>query len=264
MRPIVVKAGGDLLQEDAWREGVARRVADLARTGPVVLVHGGGPQLDHAAATASLPTHRIAGRRITSAALRDQAIATWRGQVSARWVTALTRHGASAVGVAGYEAQLLTAHRRPPVDIVDDQGRTVHVDFGFVGDVRHVDPTVLTCLLPMAVPVITPLAGGPDGILNVNADTVAAAVAVAIGAQRLDLLTRAPGILTDPDDPTSRLEHTDLATLDRLADQRRLLGGMRPKVAAVRSALHGGVGEVRVLDGRCWGTESTGTRIVAA
>lgn len=268
----VVKAGGELFDEPRWRDGVARDVAVLHRLGvSVVLVHGGGPQLDRAAEAAGLVTERVAGRRITSPELVALAVAEWRGRLSAGWVQALQRQGETAVGLAGYEAGLVTAAKRPPALVADDDGERRPVDYGHVGDVTEIRPALLRAVLATgAVPVVTPLAGGPDGlVLNVNADTVAAELAVALGAAKIVLLTRAPGILRDPADPSSVLPQTSLAELAALEKEGVLTGGMRPKVAAIRRALEGGVERAHVVDGRRPGalleevftTEGSGTLV---
>lgn len=269
----VVKASGELLQDAAWREGIARDLAVLHRLGiGTVLVHGGGPQLDEALARSGRSSERVAGRRITSEAALEAAIREWRGACSAAWVSALTRQGERAVGLSGADGGLVRAVRRPPAVLTDDDGERVQVDFGFVGDVTGVTPDVLDATLSLpAIPVVSPLALGEAGqLLNVNADTVAAEIAVALGAAKLVLLTRAPGILSDPDDPNSVLHWADLDRLDQLARDGVLSGGMRPKVAAIRTALSGGVPRVHVVDGRRGGalleevftTEGSGTLVV--
>lgn len=269
----VIKAGGELLQREDWREGLARDVGVLHRLGVgVVLVHGGGPQLDATAERLGIDATRVAGRRITSPELLDAAIMEWRGRLSAAWVSALARAGERAVGVSGFDAGTLQAVRRPPAVMIDDNGARKTVDFGCVGDVRHVDTQLVSAILAMpAVPVISPLAAGADGeILNVNADTVAAELAVALGAAKLLLLTQAPGIMKDPEDPQSVLHWTDLRELGQLEETGMLRGGMRPKLGAIRRALAGGVPRVHVVDGRRTGalleevftTAGSGTLVV--
>jgi len=269
----VVKASGELLQDASWREGIARDLAVLHRLGiGTVLVHGGGPQLDQAMARHGIVTERVAGRRITSQAALSEAIREWRGACNAAWVSALARQGEAAVGLSGADGGLVRAARRPPAVLTDDDGERVQVDFGLVGDVTGVDPAVLEAAMALpAVPVVSPLALGEAGqLLNVNADTVAAEIAIALGAAKLILLTRAPGILADPSDPSSVLHWADLARLDQLAADGALSGGMRPKVAAIRRALDGGVPRVHVVDGRAGGalleevftTDGSGTLVV--
>jgi acetylglutamate kinase len=268
----VVKAGGELLDDARWRDGIARDLAVLHRLGiQVVLVHGGGPQLDAAAAKAGLETKTVAGRRVTSLALVDAAVAEWRGRLSMKWVTALQAHNERAIGLSGVDAGLIRAEKRPPAKVKDDSGETLTVDYGMVGDVREIRVDVLKAAMAVAIPVVTPLAKGANGeILNVNADTVAAEIAVAIGAAKLVLLTRAPGILANPEDPASVLHWTDLVELAELEEKGMIRGGMRPKVAAVRRALQGGVPRVHIVDGRRPGsllsevftTEGSGTLVV--
>lgn len=269
----VVKAGGELLAESKSRAALARDIAVLHRLGVgVVVVHGGGPQLDAAAERLGVANDRVAGRRITSDALIEAAIMEWRGRISTSLVSALAVEGESAVGLCGLDGGLIRAKRRPPTILTDDDGNSVHVDFGRVGDVTAVQVEVLTAVLGIpSIPVVTPLALGDDGeALNVNADTVAAELAVALGAAKLILLTRAPGILTDPEDPSTALHWTDLEQLAAMGASGSLKGGMRPKVAAIRRALTGGVPRAHVVDGRRQGalleevftTEGSGTLVV--
>lgn len=269
----VVKAGGELLQDPKSREAVARDLGVLHRLGvDVVLVHGGGPQLDAALDAAGQPVERVAGRRITSDAALQTAIREWRGACSADWVSALARQGERAVGLSGADGGLVRAVRRPPAVVTDDSGDRVTVDFGCVGDVTEVRAEVLRALLAIpTIPVVSPLALGDGGaMLNVNADTVAAEIAVSLGAAKLVLLTQAPGILRDATDPSSVLHWADLAQLDALEASGALRGGMRPKKAAIARALQGGVPRVHVVDGRRSGalleevftTEGSGTLVV--
>lgn len=270
----VVKAGGELLLQARWRDALARDLAVLHRLGiAVVLVHGGGPQLDEAAERLGITSESVAGRRITSPELIEVAEMVWRGRLSLQWVTALVRAGERAVGLSGVDGQILQARQRPPAVITDDDGERRTVDFGRVGDVCAVDPSVIQAVLSArAIPVVSPLAVDEGGVvLNVNADTVAAELAVALGAAKLLLLTRAPGILEDPNDPSSVLHWTDLEELAQLEQAGHIQGGMRPKVAAIRRALLGGVPRVHVVDGRAPGalleevftTDGSGTLVVA-
>jgi acetylglutamate kinase len=269
----VVKAGGELLERPVWRDAIARDLGVLHRLGVnVVLIHGGGPQLDAVTERMDLPIERVGGRRITSPMLIEAAVREWRGACNLAWVIALQEQGERAMGVSGVDGGLVKARRRPPVVVEDDDGSRQTVDYGQVGDIISVDGELIRGMLDLGViPVITPLAKGSAGeVLNVNADTVAAEVAIALDADKLVLLTRAPGIQSDVDDVTSVLHWADLAALDRLDAAGALTGGMRPKVAAVRKALNGGVPKVHVVDGRRAGslleevftTEGSGTLIV--
>ena len=269
----VVKAGGELLSEPRWRDGIARDLAVLHRMGiRVVFVHGGGPQLDTAADRNGLGNRRVAGRRVTSAPLLQEAIREWRGLLSTEMVSALLTNGEEAVGLSGVDAGMLKANRRPPAMMTDDSGERVSVDYGEVGDIKEVSTRSLQAVFDIpAIPVVSPLAVTDYGeVLNVNADTVAAEIAIALGAAKLIVLTRAPGILADLEKPESVLHWTDLEELGRLESEGALLGGMRPKVAAIRRAIEGGVARAHVVDGREKGalleevftTDGSGTLVV--
>ncbi len=270
----VVKLGGELLLDPAQRDRVARDLAVLHRLNiGVVAVHGGGPQLDAMTSKLGLEIERVAGRRVTSEDVLEAAKMVFRGQLSLDLVSSLIRHGEKAVGLSGVDGSLIQAVRRPAALVTNDQGDEVRVDYGEVGDVVGVDPTVVEAVLASgALPVVSPLAADADGrVLNVNADTVAAHLAVALKAEKLILLTRTPGILRDAGDPGSLLHWTDLAELTELAGSSAFHGGMRPKVAAISEALRGGVPRVHVIDGRRDGalleeiftTEGCGTLVVS-
>jgi acetylglutamate kinase len=175
-----------------------------------------------------------------------------------------------AVGISGVDAGLVRAHRRPPVKIATT-GETV--DYGFVGDIDGIDTTVIRKLLDNGLmPVVSPLSADETGVLlNINADTVAAAIGAALGAEKLILCTGAPGILERVEDPTSLISYTDLRGLKRLREEGRIVEGMLPKAKAIENAIHGGVRRVHVVSykspegilGEVFTNEGTGTLIVA-
>lgn len=270
----VIKLGGELVGAPDQLAQVARDIAVLHRVGiGVVVVHGGGPQLDAMTQRMGLSVERIAGRRITSPEVLEAAKMVFRGQLSLDLVTAVLNQGERAVGLSGVDGRTVQAVRRPEALVTDDAGARVPVDFGEVGDVTGVDVELLEGVLASgSIPVVSPLGVDSAGrVLNVNADTMAAEIAVALGAAKLLLLTRAPGILADVDDAGSLLHWTDLAQLAELEKAGAFKAGMRPKVAAVRRALDGGVARVHVLDGRRDGalleevftTDGCGTLVVA-
>jgi acetylglutamate kinase len=176
----------------------------------------------------------------------------------------------AAVGISGVDAGLVRAHKRPPVQIASTGEM---VDYGFVGDIDAVDATVLRRLLEdNLMPVVSPLSADDSGVLlNINADTVAAAIGAAVGAEKLILCTGAPGVLGDVNDPRSLISYTDLAGLARLRSEGSLLEGMLPKAHAIEEALRGGVRRVHVVSyrapegilGEVFTNEGTGTLIVA-
>ncbi len=247
----VIKVGGEVIQDEKKLGDVARDVAILHRLAiRVVVVHGGGPQLDVLTEKLGLQVERVAGRRITSPEVLDAAKMLFRGRLSLDMVSALRRHDESAVGLSGADGNLVEAVRRPEALLEDDEGNMVQVNFGEVGDVCQVDTTILVKSLDAGtIPVVSPLAMDKEGqVLNCNADTMAAEIAIALGAAKLILMSNVPGILEDATDSSSLLHYGDLATLDGMQERGAFSRGMRPKIEAVRRAIKGGVPRTHVID----------------
>jgi acetylglutamate kinase len=213
----------------------------------VVLVHGGGPQSTELAQALDVPSQFVEGRRVTDERSLQVATMVLNGIINTRVLAICRDIGLPAIGMSGVDAGLIQAHRRPPVELGGATGGMV--DYGFVGDIDGVDSGVLRRQIDAGfLPIISPLSADGDGILlNINADTVASAIAVALKAEKLILVTGAPGILDDPKDPGSLVSYLDLADLERMRAEGRLDAGMKPKAAAVQSALRGGVPRVHVI-----------------
>jgi acetylglutamate kinase len=210
-----------------------------------VVVHGGGKEITGVAERLGFQPQFVDGRRVTDGATRDVAVMVLNGAVNTRVVAACREALVPAVGISGVDAGVLHARRRPPTEC--RQGNAV--DYGYVGDVTGSDSTVPKLLIEGGyVPIISPLAADDDGtILNVNADVAAAHLAVALGAEKLIVLTGARGILRDKDDPASLVSFTDLDGLKGLDAEGALAEGMMPKAAAIRTAIEGGVPRVHVI-----------------
>jgi acetylglutamate kinase len=249
----VVKLGGDVLNDADVLDQVAAQIALLSSLSiRLVVVHGGGPQATALSRRLGQEPTIVAGRRVTDDQALDVAKMVYAGTLSTDLVAALREHRVQAVGLSGVDADLITAHRRPPVSLVDDAGATRVVDFGHVGDVDRVDPRVITTLVEARfVPVVASLAGDDEGnVYNVNADTVAESLAVALRAQKLIFLTGAPGVLRDRADPSTLVTFADPDDLAGLMASGALAGGMRPKVEACIRAATGGVERTHIIDGR--------------
>jgi len=247
----VIKVGGEVIQDEKKLGDVARDIAILHRLAiRVVVVHGGGPQLDVLTEKLGFQVERVAGRRITSPEVLDAAKMLFRGQLSLDMVSALRRHDESAVGLSGADGNLVQAVRRPEALLEDDEGNMVQVNFGEVGDVCQVDTTILVKSLDAGtIPVVSPLAMDKDGqVLNCNADTMAAEIAIALGSAKLVLMSNVAGILEDAEDSSSLLHYGDLATLEAMQERGAFSRGMRPKIEAVRRAIKGGVPRTHVID----------------
>ncbi|HTK57187.1 MAG TPA: acetylglutamate kinase [Gemmatimonadales bacterium] len=249
----VVKLGGDVLKDPTVLDQVAGQLALLHSLGiRLVVVHGGGPQASDLQRRLGQEPQMVAGRRVTDAAALETVKMTFAGTLNTDLVAALREHEIQAVGLTGVDGDLLTARRRPPVRVIDDDGVERTVDYGHVGDIAGVDPRVVTTLLDgRFVPVIASLAGDGDGnVYNVNADTVAETVAVALRAMKLIFLTAVPGVLRDRNDAATLVTFADPDDLTELMASGALAGGMRPKVEACIRAATGGVERTHIIDGR--------------
>jgi acetylglutamate kinase len=235
----------------------------------VVLVHGGGPQLDEVTAKMGVQTRMVQGRRVTDAAAIDATSMVLNGLVNTRLLALCREFGIAAIGLSGVDGGLVRAHRRAPVTLASGEV----VDYGMVGDIDGVDGTVITRLLDAGfLPVVSPLSADAAGqLLNINADTVAAAIGGALVAEKLILCTGAPGILERLDDPHSLISYTDVAGLRRLREEGALSDGMLPKSSAIETAIRGGVRRVHVISyaspdallAEIFTNEGTGTLVVA-
>jgi acetylglutamate kinase len=269
-KTFVVKVGGGVFADPRATRVLVEQIAILHHFGVrVVLVHGGGPQLTELAEALGVPTRMVDGRRVTDQHAIDVTAMVLNGLINTRVLGMCRDLNIEAVGISGVDAGLVRAHKRPPVLAADGE----LVDFGFVGDIDAVDTTVLRKLLDNGLmPVVSPLSADESGtLLNINADTVAAAIGAALQAEKLILCTGAPGILGSVDDPRSLISYTDLPGLKRLRDEGHIAAGMLPKARAIEDAIRGGVRRVHVVSyqsaegilGEVFTNEGTGTLIVA-
>jgi acetylglutamate kinase len=235
----------------------------------VVFVHGGGPQLTEITEALGVPTRMVQGRRITDQKAIDATSMVLNGLINTKLLALCREINIDAVGVSGVDAGLIRAHKRSPVKI--DTGETV--DYGFVGDIDAIDVSVLNKLLDNGLmPIVSPLSADDNGtLLNINGDTVAAAIGAALNAEKLMLCTGAPGILANVEDPSSIISFTDLAGLKKLREEKKIIDGMLPKAKAIEDALRGGVRRVHVMSyksqegilAEVFTNEGAGTLIVA-
>lgn len=249
-RVFVVKLGGEVLSRTRRIEALVEQAGVLQALGVrVVIVHGGGPQSTELTERLQHKARMVAGRRVTGPEDLKVAAYVLNGAVNTRLLAACRACGIPAVGLSGVDAGLVTAHRRPPVKM--EGAGEEPVDFGLVGDIGEVDPAVLDLALEGGLtPVVSPLSADRKGnLLNINADTVAASLAVALKAEKLVLTMAAPGILQDRSDPSTLVSYLDLAGLQKLREQGALGDGMLPKATAIESAIGGGVPRVHLVSG---------------
>jgi acetylglutamate kinase len=237
---VVVKYGGNAMVDPALGAAVADDVVLLRAVGlkPVV-VHGGGPQISAFMERLGMEPEFRDGLRVTDAETVDIARMVLVGKVNRDIVSAINVHGPLAVGLSGEDAGLIAAGAR-------------HPDLGYVGDVRSVNPSILERLLAEdLIPVVSTIGSDPSGqAYNINADTVAGALAQALRADKAIFLTDVPGLLADVGDPASLISHITTDELQAMIDAGRLTGGMIPKIAAALHAVQHGVGSAHLLDGR--------------
>jgi acetylglutamate kinase len=268
----VIKAGGAVFADIESTRDLIEQVAILHQVGiKVVLVHGGGPQVTELEDALGIETRMVKGRRVTDEKSIDVTTMVLNGLINTRILAVCRDLNIEAVGVSGVDAGLIRARKRPPARVEGGDGEPV--DFGFVGDIDAVDADVLRKQLDNGLmPVVSPLSADANGVLlNINADTVAAALGAALGAEKLILCTGAPGILERLNDPTSVISYTDLKGLKQLRENGSLSGGMLPKAAAIETAIRGGVRRVHVISydipdtvlAEVFTNEGTGTLIVA-
>ena len=241
-RTLVIKYGGAAMVDATLRQAVFRDVTLLACVGMrPVMVHGGGPEINHWLTKLRIqPTFRD-GLRVTDAQTMEVVEMVLVGRVNKQIVNGIHRQGGRAVGLSGSDGQLIQA--RP----YNNSGT-----MGLVGEVERVNPGLLMPLLEQGyIPVISSVAADPDGVAhNINADTVAGEIAAGLHAEKLILLTDTPGVLQQADDPASLLEQLSIPQTRQLLDDGVVTGGMVPKTECCIRSLAQGVGAAHILDGR--------------
>jgi len=264
---VVIKYGGNAMIDPELQRAFAADMVFLRYAGikPVV-VHGGGPQISSMLGKLGIESEFRGGLRVTTPEAMDVVRMVLVGQVGRELVGLINEHGPFAVGLSGEDARLFTAVRRHAV--VDGEP----VDIGQVGDVAQVDTSAVDDLIAAGrIPVVATVAPDADGLVhNVNADTAAAALAVALGARKLVVLTDVPGLYTNWPDTSSLTSQIDTDALEKLLPS--LQSGMVPKMEACLRAVQGGVPAAHVVDGRVphstllevFTSEGFGTMVVSA
>ncbi len=247
---VVVKYGGHAMGDNGAERDFARDVVLLEQSGvnPVV-VHGGGPQIGHMLEKLGIKTEFAGGLRITDRATIEIVEMVLAGSINKQIVGAINAEGGHAIGLCGKDGNMVIASKMPPAMVMTSPGHEEKIDFGFVGEPAKVDTTVLDQVLGRdLIPVLAPVAQGVDGeTYNVNADTFAGAIAGALKAKRLLLLTDVPGVLDKDKNLIKALRVEEIRGL--IADGT-ITGGMIPKVETCIYALEQGVEGVVILDGK--------------
>lgn len=244
--PIVLKLGGELLEQADDLGHMARGIAALSARTPLVVVHGGGKEIDAALAVAGIPKRQVDGLRVTDEPTLDVVVAVLAGAINTRLVAAVRRAGARPVGLTGADATVATVKRAAPITTVAGE----RVDLGLVGaPVANGRPQLLTDLLGRGyVPIVACVGATRDGrLMNVNADTLASHLAQAIGARRLVIAGGTSGVLDERGHTIGRMTGREAARLIKAGTANK---GMVAKLQACRAALAGGVRDVVIANGR--------------
>lgn len=240
-KTVVIKYGGNAMINEELKAAVMEDMVLLHTVGiKLVLVHGGGPEINAMLEKTGKESKFVGGLRYTDEETMDIVQMVLAGKVNKALVQQITEHGGRAIGLCGLDGGMLTAtkHREP--------------DLGLVGDISRVDVTLLRNSLENdTIPVVATIAGGEDGErYNINADIAAAEIAAALGAEKLVLMTDVRGLLRDKDDPDSLISTVQVSDVPRLKKDGVLSGGMIPKIECCVEAVRRGVRRTHIIDGR--------------
>ena len=271
----VVKLSGKVTEDQGNLTSLAEELALLHQVGiRICVVHGGGKQLSELATKLGIEQTIIEGRRVTDDATLEMAKMIFAGKINTDILAALRHRGIEAVGLSGVDGNIVHAERRPPKEIVNrETGERDKVDFGHVGDVVQINSRLLTVLLDHGyLPVISSLGADDEGmVFNINADTIAAEIAVQLKAEKLILLSDVDGIYLKSGDPQTKLSRLTAAETDELISSGAATGGMIPKLQNIATLLRRGVHSAHIISGskrnallsEVFTDKGTGTMIVA-
>ena len=239
---VVVKYGGNAMLNEELKHAVMEDIVLLNTIGiKVVLVHGGGPEINHMLERVGKESKFVDGLRYTDAETMEIVQMVLTGKLNKDIVGILLHKGGKAIGLSGVDSGLLRAKK-------------TEKDLGFVGEVTEVNPDILTTLLDQNfIPVVSTVALGEAGDVaryNINADTAAAKIAVALKAEKFVQLTNVPGILRNIEDPTTLIKRIERTAIGSLKATGVIAGGMIPKIDCCETALNGGVPRTHIIDGR--------------
>jgi len=252
-KTFVVKFSGKVTESRENLASLAEELALLHQVGiKICVVHGGGKQLNELAEKLGVAQTVINGRRVTDDETLELAKMTFAGKINTEILAALRNHGIEAVGLSGVDGNIVHAVRRPPKEVLNRQtGERKEVDFGHVGDVVEINVRLLDLLLDQGyLPVISSLGADDDGqIFNINADTIAAEIAVCLQAEKLVLLSDVSGIYLEPDDPETKISRLSIAEAEAQIASGSISEGMIPKVQNITDVLSRGISSVHIISG---------------
>lgn len=252
-KTFVIKFSGKVTENKENLSSLVEELALLYQVGiRICVVHGGGKQLSELAGRLGVAQTVIDGRRVTDDETLELAKMIFAGKINTEILAALRRRGVEAVGLSGVDGNIIHAEKRPPKEIKNKEtGKTETVDFGNVGDILEINVRLLEILLEQNyLPVISSLGADDEGqIFNINADTVAAEIAVNLQAEKLVLLSDVDGIYLEPDNPETKISRLSVAEAKELIDSGAISGGMIPKLQSVTVPLTRGVRSIHIISG---------------
>ena len=252
-RIFVVKLSGKITEDPDRLSSLAEEITLCQQVGiRLAIVHGGGKQLTEVAERMGIAQRIVNGRRITSADTLEVAKMVFAGQINTDILSALRRMGAETVGMSGVDGNTIQARRRAVQNIQNrETGETEAVDFGHVGDVVSINGRLLRLLLDNDyIPVVSSLGADEQGnIFNINADTIAAEIAVHLEAEKLILMTDIDGILMNVEDPSSRVSRLTVEEAEKLVEEGVVSSGMLPKISAIARLIRRGVRSAHIING---------------
>lgn len=274
-KTFVVKLSGKVTEEHDNLMSLAEELALMHQVGiRLCVVHGGGKQLTELAAQMGVEQTIIDGRRVTDDATLDMAKMMFAGKINTDILAALHQRGVEAVGLSGVDGNIVLAERRPPKEIMNrETGVSSSVDFGHVGDIVRINDRLLQVLLDHDyMPVVSSLGADAEGrVFNINADTIAAEIAVRLKAEKLIMLSDVDGIYLRPGEQAAKLSRLTTDEVLELVQSGAATGGMIPKLQSITEILKRGVGSAHIIKGslrnallsEVFTDEGTGTMIVA-
>ena len=274
-KTFVVKFSGKVTENKENLASLVEELALLYQVGiRICVIHGGGKQLSELAERLGVAQTIVNGRRVTGDETLELAKMIFAGKINTEILAALRRRGVAAVGLSGIDGNIVHAVRRPPKEILNQMtGEREAVDFGHVGDVLEINARLLDILLEQDyLPVISSLGADDDGqIYNINADTIAAEIAVSLQAEKLVLLSDVAGIYLDPKNIETKISRLSIAEADELVSSGKASGGMIPKLQSLTNLLKRGVNSAHIINGAArnallsevFTDSGTGTMIVA-
>jgi len=271
----VVKLSGKATEDHDNLSSLAEELALLHQVGiRICVVHGGGKQLSDLASKLGIEQTIIEGRRVTDDATLEMAKMIFAGKINTDILAALRNRSIEAVGLSGVDGNIVHAERRPPKEVLNrETGERSQVDYGHVGDVVEINSRLLSVLLNEGyLPVISSLGADSEGtVFNINADTIAAEIAVQLKAEKLILLSDVDGIYLRPGEPETKLSRLTAAEADAMTKNGTATAGMIPKLQSITTLLSRGVHSAHILSGttrnallsEIFTDSGTGTMIVA-